>query len=150
MQAYRGWGVADSKPILTVVSGGREQPIKRIALSLIVHERKRLDIPLDAILGIDAFATESFSDGYRVTTYNRSHVAIRLSPSMQRKLREFTAGIVGDIMEIHVGGRCVSQPRLLEPLGDEPAFQISIYEFADAQALAETLRVGWRPVKEVE
>ena len=69
---------------------------------------------------------------------------------MQRKLREFTAGIVGDIMEIHVGGRCVSQPRLLEPLGDEPAFQISIYEFADAQALAETLRVGWRPVKEVE
>jgi len=142
--------MANEKPGLTVTSGGRERPAERIALSLIVHERKRLDIPLDAILGVDAFATESFSDGYRVTTYNRSHVAIRLTPSMQRKLREFTAAIVGDIMEIHVGGQCVSQPRLLEPLGNEPAFQISIYNFADAQALAETLRTGWRPVRVVE
>jgi preprotein translocase subunit SecD len=134
--------MANQKPALTVVSGGREQPVKRFALSLIVHERKRLDIPLDAILGIDAFATQSFSDGLQITTYNMPHVEICLSPSMQRNLRDFTKDIVGEILEIHVGGRCVSQPRVQEPLGNQPAFQISIYDFADAQA--------WRPVKVVE
>lgn len=142
--------MAEQKPALTVVSGGRDQPTARIALSLIVHERKRLDIPLDAVLGIDAFATQSFFDGRNVMTYDLPHVAIRLASSAQRRVREFTTGIVGEVMEIHVGGRCVSQPRLQEPLGNEPAFQISIYDFADAQALAETLRTGWRPVKVVE
>jgi hypothetical protein len=141
--------MTQQKPVLTVVSG-REQPAPRIAISLVVHERKRLDIPLNAILGIDAFATESFSDGRRIVTYDLPHVEIRLTPPMQRKLREFTAGIVGETLEIHAGGRCVSQPRLPKPLGDQPAFHISIYDFADAQALAETLRTGWRPVKAVQ
>lgn len=142
--------MVDQKPALTIVSGGRMQPATRIALSLIVHERKRLDIPLDAILGIDAFATESFFDGRNVMTFDLPHVEIRLTPSMQRKLHEFTTGVVGELMEIHVGGRCVSQPRLQEPLGDQPAFHLSIYDFADAQAMAETLRTGWRPVRAVK
>ncbi len=139
--------MADQKPALTVMSGGREQPVKRIALSLVIYERKRLYIPLDAILGIDAIATQTFSDGHRIVTYDLPHVEIRLTPPMQRRLRDFTTGIVGEIMEIHVGGRCISQPRLQEPLGDQPAIHISIYDFADAQALAETLRTGWRPGK---
>jgi preprotein translocase subunit SecD len=150
MRTGTGRGMADQTSALTVVSGGRAQPVKQFALSLIVHERKRLDIPLDTIIGINAFATQSFVDGRNVMTYNLPHIAIRVTPSMQRRLREFTAGIAGELMEIHVGGRCVSQPRLQEPLGNQPAFQISIYDFADAQALAETLCTGWRPVKVVE
>ncbi len=102
----------NQKPALTVVNGGREQPVKRIALSLVIHERKRLDIPLDAILGIDAYQTQSFSDGSRIVTYDLPHIEISLTRLMQQSLFDFTKGVVGEIVEIHIGERCISRPRL--------------------------------------
>jgi hypothetical protein len=53
-------------------------------------------------------------------------------------------------LEIVVRERCISRPVIREPLGNEPSFQLSANDFAEAQALAAELCTGWRPVRTVE
>ena len=120
--------------------------MERIAVSLVVNERRRLDIPLSAVIRVDALAVQSFADGRRVVTFDQPHVRIWLMPNLQRRLYDFTRGSVDAIMEVFVDDQCVTRPVLREPLGTEPSFQIFTADFDEACALADKLRVGWRPV----
>ena len=140
-------------PIFSTIDGGRTArvPATRIAMSLVVYERKRLDIPLHAMTRIEPHATQTFLfEGGGVRTYDMPHVQIWLTPNLQAKLRAFTKDIVGEIMELHVAHKVVARPVLREPLGNEPAFQISAYDLTEAQALAARLANGWRSVHAVE
>lgn len=136
-----------AKPALRVIGGGRDShaPPERIALSLVVYERKRLDIPVSAVIRIEAFATQTFSAGDIVRTYNFPHVEVWLAPNMQKRLRDFTCDMVDRVVEFHVGDKCVARPVVREPLGNEPSFLLSANDFAEAQAMADKLRTGWRP-----
>jgi preprotein translocase subunit SecD len=136
-------------PHLVVIDGARARRADPIALSLVVHERKRLDIPLHAVIAVEAYATKTFSGERGPVTFDLPHVEVRLMPPMRQKLSDFTKDIVGQAVDLYVRGRCVLQPVVREPLGAEPAFSLSANDFAGAQALAETLRSGWRPVKPV-
>jgi preprotein translocase subunit SecD len=145
--------MSEGKPIWRVIDGDRpaHAQSERIAISFVVHERKRLDIPVSALVRVEAGATKTFADerGWSVT-YDLPHVEIWLAPSLQARLRDFTVDIIGEEMEILVGGRCISRPVVREPLGNEPSVQLSANDFAEAQALAAKLRTGWRPVRVVE
>jgi hypothetical protein len=140
-------------PTLRVIEGGRSPGVQAepIALSLVVHERRRLDIPVSALIRVEPCATQTFADGYgRPFSFDTPHIEIFLTPDLQKRLRDFTRGLVDQVMEIHVGGRCVARPVVREPLGNAPAFHVSANDFAEAEALAAKLRTGWRPVRAVE
>lgn len=139
------------KPELMAIAGGRDpdRPPARIAMSLVVHERKRLDIPVSGVAGVAAFETERYLGAYGPVSYCLPYVRVWLAPAMQERLRVFTRDIVDETVEILVGERCVLRPKLHEPLGAVPSFQIGVADFAEAQALARTLRTGWRPVRVV-
>jgi preprotein translocase subunit SecD len=142
----------NDKPALRVVDGDRSCDARRerVAMSLVVHERKRLDIPVSALTKVEAFATETFCDGRGPVTLDLPHVRIWLTPNLQKRLRDFTCDIVGELTELHVGDKCISRPVVREPLGGEPSFQISVNDFAEAQVLADELRTGWRPMRAVQ
>ena len=145
--------MTDQTSALRIIGGGRDfrAPVERIAMSLVVHDRKRLDVPLGAILGIEAFATQTFLvEGSGPVEFNMPHVRISLTPHLQAQLRDFTHDVVGEAMEIVVRDRCISRPVVREPLGNEPSFQVSVWDFAEAQRLANEMRTGWRPVRTVE
>jgi hypothetical protein len=97
--------------------------MERIAVSLVVNERRRLDVPLSAVIRVDAFVL-SFAEGRQVVTFDQPHVRIWLMPNLQKRLYDFTRDSVDEIMEVFVAGRCVTRPVLHEPLGTEPSFQI--------------------------
>jgi hypothetical protein len=144
--------VSVEKPALRVIDGGRDShaPAERIALSFVVYERKRLDIPVSAIVRIEAHATQTFSAGHIVRTYDLPHVEIWLTPSMQSRLHDFTCDMVDQVVEVHVGDKCVARPVVREPLGSESSFLLSASDFPEAQAMADKLRTGWRRVTAVE
>jgi preprotein translocase subunit SecD len=54
-----------------------------------------------------------------------------------------TRKIVGEALEVFVGGECVASPIVREPLCGEASFQISANDLAEAEALAQRLRIGW-------
>jgi preprotein translocase subunit SecD len=132
----------DMKDRLAVIAGGREgQP--RLALSL-VHPHERIDVALTDVLAIEALADVTFSlpDG-TLKTYATPHVDVTLTPPICARLHRLTSIIVGEPMDIVVGGEVVSSPVVREPLGLQGAVSISANDMADAQALAAKLRKGW-------
>jgi hypothetical protein len=134
------------KRLLTVVEGGNTDRSKRIAMSFVVHERKRLDVPASALLSVEASAGRTyFIEGGGSIWSNSPSVEIDLAPDFQAKLYKFTADIIGEVMEVHVGNRCVARPVVREQLGKDPSFQISAFDIAEAEELAEVLRNGWSP-----
>ena len=142
--------MGEGRPTLQVIDGGGAPvPADRIALSLVVYERKRLDVPLSALIRVEASATQTFIGERGPVTFDRPHVEIWLTPNLQRQLREFTRDLVDQVMEIRIGERCVARPVVREPLGNNPSFLLSASDLAEAQALAAELRIGWRPVRSV-
>jgi len=137
--------MTNGKPVLTVVEGGMDDRSRRIAISFVVYGRKRLDIPTSGLLSINALATKILYTDEGPVICNSPCVEFRLAPAFGAKLYEFTADIVGEVMEIHVGTRCVAKPVVRERLGTEPSFQILVYDLAEAEALAEVIRLGWSP-----
>ncbi len=150
-----GWvfaAMGEGKPTFRVIESDRPSGIReeRIAMSLVVFERKRLDVPVSGLMRVVPCATQTFADERgRPITFDIPHVEIWLTPNLQKRLRDFTRDLVGEVMEIHVGDKCISRPVVREPLGNEPSFRLSANDFAEAQALAATLRTGWRPVRVV-
>jgi preprotein translocase subunit SecD len=116
------------------------RPRGRIALSL-VHLRGRIDVPVSAIRRIDAPAEQTFF--IQPVTYSRPHVEVYVSPAIRARMRWLTRQIIDEPLEIIIDGECVSTPIVREPLGVQPSVHISASDFAEAQALAERLRVGW-------
>jgi preprotein translocase subunit SecD len=144
--------MGDGRPTFRVIDGDRSFDVQseRIAMSLVVHERKRLDIPVSALVRVEARQTQTFADRRGWATSHTPHVEIWLTPNLQRVLRDFTRDLIDQVMEIFVGGRCVLRPVVRESLGGEPAFSLSANDFAEAQTLATELRTGWRPMRAVE
>jgi preprotein translocase subunit SecD len=132
---------------LTLIRGfGRTDPPRgRAALSL-VHPRGRIDVPVNAIRRIEAHAEQTFfiQDTWQPVTYSRPYVEVYVSPAIRARMWWLTRQIIDEALEIIVDGECVSAPIVREPLGSQPSFHISAFDFAEAQALAERLRVGWR------
>jgi hypothetical protein len=126
---------------LTLIRGlGRaDAPRGRIALSL-VHPRGRIDVPISAIRSIEAHAEQTFF--IQPVTSSRPHVEVYVSPAIRARMWWLTRQIIDQPLEIIVDGECVSTSIVREPLGG-PSFHISAFDFAEAQALAERLRVGW-------
>jgi preprotein translocase subunit SecD len=137
--------MALQKPLLTIVNGGDVDRSERIALSFVVYERKRLDIPVEGLLSVEASARRTYYSEEGPIHSNSPVVVISLTPEFQAKLYEFTADVVGQVVEFHVGKRCVSRPKLLERLGNEPSFHLSANDLAEAEEMAEVLRLGWSP-----
>lgn len=127
---------------LTVIEGGGAE---RLALSL-VHSRERIDVPVSALVGIEAYADQTFQiiETGELRTVEAPRVEVYLAPSVRARLRALTAMILKEPLEIVVAGRCVSRPVVREVLGEDPCFMISARGFAEAEALAQTMRAGWR------
>jgi preprotein translocase subunit SecD len=145
--------MGEGKPTFRVIEGDQPSGVQeeRIAISFVVFERKRLDVPVSALMRVEARATQTFADERgRPITFDLPHVEIWLTPNLQKRLRDFTRDLVGEVTEIHVGDKCISRPVVREPLGNEPRFLLSANDFAEAQALAATVRTGWRPMRVVE
>lgn len=117
------------RPELTVIaSGGRTE---KIALSL-VHASGRIDIPVDAIYSIEAREYSRFSH-----RFPHPHVEVNLRFDIRARLRRLTLAIVGEPLEIFVGGKSVSKPIVRQPLSD---LSISAFDLDEANALAAQLR----------
>jgi hypothetical protein len=133
----------------SVVTGGRitERPI---AFSL-VHRRRRVDVELPDVVAIEAHEDITFvlPDG-ELKSFRAPRVAVTLAPRGQLQIQRLTTAKVGEVMKILVCNEVVSRPRIREPLGQYPTFNITANDFADAEALAVKMRRGWvRPVLRV-
>lgn len=131
---------------LTLVRGfGRaDEPRGRIALSL-VHPRGRIDVPVSAIRRIEMHAEQTFfvQETGRPVTSSRPCVEVYVSPAIRARMWWLTRQVIDEPLKITVDGECVSAPIVREALAAQPSFCISASDFAEAQALAERLRVGW-------
>ena len=80
--------MAEGRPTLQVIDGDRSSTVEteRIAMSFVVHERRRLDVPLSAVVRLEACATETFFIEGRHVTYTLPHVAVWLAPHLQKRL----------------------------------------------------------------
>lgn len=129
---------------LTLIRGfGRSDGQRgRVALSL-VHLRGRIDVPVSAVRNIEARAEQTFfvqGRGQPVAA-SRPYVEVQFSPAIRVRMWWLTRQIIGEPLEIVVDGECVSMPIVREPLGVQPSFNISAFDLAEAQTLAERLRI---------
>jgi hypothetical protein len=141
-----------NKPAWRVIDGNDSVPVhaERIAMSLVVRDCKRLDIPVSAVVRVEANAMETFFDGHVPIACDRHHIRIFLTPNARASLRDFTRDLVDEVMDIWIGNRRIVRLVVREPLGAEPSFHISAGDFAEAQSLADQLRTGWRPMRMVD
>ena len=129
---------------LRLVSGlPSEAPLpERIAFSL-VHPLKRIDIPSRDVVGVEARSEITFSVNQRPWTLQAPHVEIILKSNICAKLHALTQRIIDDPLEIWIQGKLVSSPIVREPLGLQSQFNITAFDLAEAQALAERIWAGW-------
>jgi hypothetical protein len=121
-------------------------PDERVALSL-VHPRGRIDVPVGVIRGIEAREEQVFATQTGPIRLARPHVEIRFTPAVSSRLYELTRQIVGQPLEIVVGGKTITKPIVREPLGGRRGrIAISTFNFDEARALAERLRERWSRV----
>jgi hypothetical protein len=114
-----------------------------IALSL-VHPIGRIDVPASAVDEIDAEATIGMrnSETGEVTEHAFPHVAICLAPEVRERICQLTQKIVEEPLAIVVDCETISKPIVREPLCTQPCFHISVFDLADAAALAQRIRHG--------
>jgi hypothetical protein len=122
--------MAHKQPELTVIAGsGRTE---KIALSL-VHSSGRIDIPVTAIHSIEARQYSRFSK----RAFLSAHVEIRLRYDVRARVHRLTRDIIGQPLEVLVGGKSISRPIVREALGN---LNVSAFDFDEAVALAAQLR----------
>jgi preprotein translocase subunit SecD len=111
-----------------------------------VHPRGCIDIPVAAIQRIEALETMTFYDRETgsLSTASCPRVEIWLDAHMRARIYRLTRRIIDEPLDIVVGGECVSRPIVREPLGTQSSFRISASDLAEAEALAQRLRMGWR------
>jgi preprotein translocase subunit SecD len=127
---------------LGVIAGGRDGQA-RLALSL-VHPRERIDVASADVVAIEAAAELTFTltDG-TLKTFAAPHVELTLAPHIRARLQRLSSVIVGEPIDIVVGGEVVSSPVVHEPLALQGPFRISAFDMTVAETLAAKLRKGW-------
>ena len=112
---------------------------EKIALSF-VHPSARIDVPVRAIHRIEARESFTYLVSGELRESPGSHVAVCLRADIAIRLYKLTQQIVGDVLEIRVDSKCVSKPKILQPVGWCGHFVISIWDFDKAHALAAAMR----------
>ena len=115
-----------------------------IAFSL-VHAQSRIDIPVSAIVSIEARATISFvnTETQQRREFPSPHVELCYTPDIQKKICRLTRQIVEQPMSLVVDCEVVSRPVVREPLCNMPCVLISTSgDFPEANALAQRLKTG--------
>jgi preprotein translocase subunit SecD len=117
---------------------------ERIALSL-VHARARIDIPVSAIVRIEAL--EEFNYFVPETGQHlkvpQPHVEVCFKQEIHDRICQLTRHIIDEPLDIIVGGERICSPIVREPLCSQEAFVIHIYDLSEAHALAHRMRAGW-------
>ena len=139
--------MAGDRERFRVIEGGCSDcaPKQRIALSL-VNPFGRIDVPLSAIFWIEAYGETTFADeSGRILSFPLAHVAICVRPDFRERIFRLSRQIIGQTLDIVVGGKTVLSPVVREPLCcADNSFNLSANDFEEAQALAQLLRTGWR------
>jgi hypothetical protein len=117
-------------------------PPDRIALSF-VHWRQRIDIPIGAIGRIEALEEFTLWESGQVWRFRSPRVEISVTAAVRARIWQLTKDIIDEPMEIVVAGECVAKPIVREPLGTQERLQISVWDLAEANALADRLRARW-------
>ena len=114
-----------------------------IALSL-VNPKGRVDIPIGAVQQVGARATFA----YRIKGTDEVHehpyprVEVCFAKDVRERICQLTEQIIGEPLAIVIDCDTVSKPIVQEPLCDNPCFQISANDIAEANALAQRIRKG--------
>ncbi|HEX3939066.1 MAG TPA: hypothetical protein VHX43_16295 [Xanthobacteraceae bacterium] len=123
------------RPDLTVIAGSG--PTEKIALSL-VHPIGRIDVPVTAIHSIEVHEYSRFMK--RRPPFPIPQIEVRFRYDISVRLRRLTREIVGEPLEIFVGGKLVSKPILRQPFGGIEHLCIGLFDLDEAHALAAQLR----------
>lgn len=135
---------------LNLIAGGAAvRSDERIAFSL-VHPVQRIDVPVRALLDVEACAQETFrfSDGTS-RTYDMPHVRVTLAPEIRARLYRLTHALMrfdqdaDKTLAIFIGAECMFRPVVREPLGHLPSFNMSANDLPEAEAMAAKLRAGF-------
>jgi hypothetical protein len=126
-----------TRPELEVIAGGERTD--KVALSL-VHSSGRIDVPVNAILWIEAREDFSYFLKGLMRALPSPHVEVNLRSDIRARLYKLTRTIVGAPLEIFVDGKSVSKPIVREPLGGRQHLRISTFDFDEARSLAVRLR----------
>jgi preprotein translocase subunit SecD len=114
-----------------------------IALSL-VNPKGRIDVPVSALQQVEARATFA----YRIQGTDDVHevpspgVDVCFTKDIRDRICELTRTIVGEPLAIVVDCGIVVEPIVNQALCNNPCFQISANDFAEANALAQRIRRG--------
>ena len=113
-----------------------------IALSL-VHGQDRIDIPVSAIRGIEAHATQTFvvTETKQKREFPLPHVKLCYAADIRKRICQLTRRIIERPMDLVVDCNTISNPVVYEPLCG-PCLQISANDFTEANALAQRLKIG--------
>jgi hypothetical protein len=124
--------------------GSESAHVERIALSL-VHPRERIDIPVSAILRIEAHGEIAFTEQGtgRPWISPNPHVEICFAEAIRERICQLSRQILDQPWDIVVGGEVVASAIVREPLCSQACFQISANDLAEAHALAHRMRTGW-------
>jgi hypothetical protein len=138
--------MTSSRPELKVIQGrGSDAPrSERIALSL-VHARERIDIPVRAIVRIEALTELTVFDREtgRTLMFPRARVEVWFNQAIRDRICRPTRDIIDEPLDIFVGGECICSPIVREPLCSQQCFEISFHDISEAYALAQRMRTGW-------
>jgi hypothetical protein len=139
LKAFREkFSVLDGLPI-------DEIPSHRIALSL-VHPLERIDVAISAIRWIEPRPCRIFTCGTKSISTG-PFVEICLASYIRERIYRLTKRIVGESMEVLVGGESVIKPIVREPVGIHQSLAFPEFSYEDAVVLAGRLRARWRDVR---
>jgi preprotein translocase subunit SecD len=138
--------MASRRPELKVIRGKGSEgpPAERIALSL-VHKRERIDIPVSAVVRIEAHAEliVSVRETRQVLAFSEPRVEVWLNQAIRGRISRLSREIIDEPLDIIVGGERISSPIVREPLCSQGCFVISVHDVSEAHALAQRMRTGW-------
>jgi preprotein translocase subunit SecD len=114
-----------------------------IALSL-VNPNGRVDIPVSAVRQVAARANFVYRiQGSEETHEDPSpHVLVCFSEDISERVCELTGKIIGQPLALVVDCETLIKPIVRQPLCKDPCLEISMSEFAEANALAQRIRKG--------
>lgn len=132
--------------VFQVIEGGMTNCWSHTIAFSLVHPLQRIDIPVIALLGVEAGGQQAFvfEDGTS-QTYDSPFVKICLAPDVREKLYRLTRIILHHDLDIKtldvvIDDKSVLKPVIRETLGTQPCFQISASTLDEAMVLAEKLR----------
>jgi preprotein translocase subunit SecD len=116
---------------------------EEIAVSL-VNPKGRIDIPVSAVVKVEASATIAFrnSETGKVWEHSDPHVDICVAEEFKARICELTTQSVGEVLAIVIDCETVTKPIVREPLCARSCFTVSANDLEEANALAQRMRRG--------